>query len=569
MPSNSSVARQIAARHSDDYERYYSQKDRDAMDASDFAGPHQSFPIKTQQDVYNAARLIGHADNPAAVKARIKAIAKRKGFKLPDSWQDEEDNADGKPKEAAAAPQMAKLATMITTIVEDDAISLNGRQYPREAVDQLIRSAQVQLSDAAALPITSYLSHQKADEDNALDLVGRVTRVWREGSKALASIDIPATSAGRDLVTLVGGQYIKSTSLRASGAEMRMDRDHTFPQVGGAGLKLEGIDFTTTPGLAQTARIIDLVLAESAAPTTIREVFNASSSTLLLESSKDPSMNEEYIHPIASGDSQSMDGSPGGDYPQMQTPSVQSLADVTSMGTATDESHRAVHDHLANVLDACVAPMHGQSQEAAARAAGLVTEAGRKLARAHAQHLMAAHDMAAHHAGMSCEGVYASKMAQPDSALGNDGMQDGDDDDRESAKKPKDTPMTPAEAARILAEAGYEIKAPKTAAEALQEKLDAMQAAFDQKITDMQSQMQARTVPQRRSLVEGATADRSVKRGYYRNGDYLREQLRGLNREELLDHSRPLPDWMDPERALAEFQLELLGLYDATYGLVG
>jgi len=563
MPSNQAVAKKIAAQPRDDYERYYSQKDRDKMDASDFAGPHNSFPILTQTDVHNAARLIGHADDPAAVKARIKAIAKRKGFTLPKQWQDEDD----KPKEAVAMPSTQKLATMVTCVVEDDAISLNGRQYPREAVDQLVRSAQIQLSNADALPITCYLSHQKADEDNTLDLVGRVTRVWREGTKALASIDIPATNAGRDLVTLVGGQYIKSTSLRASGAEMRMSRDHTFPQVGGAGLKLEGIDFTTTPGLAQTAKIIDLVLAESAAPTTIREVFNASPSTLLLESKESP-VKEEYIHPIASGDSQGMDGSPDCDYP-MPTPSVQKLADVSPMATATDEAHSAVHDHLANVLDACVAPMHGQSQEAARAASGLVTEAGRKLARAHAQHLIAAHDMAARGAGMACEGAYAGKMAAPDNTMGNDGMQDGDDDDHESVQRPprKESPMTPQEAARVLTEAGYKVEAPKTEAQLLQEKLDAMQATLDAKLTEMQSRMETRTVPLRRSLVEGATTERP-KRTYYRNGDYLREQLRGANREELLDRSRPLPDWMDPERALAEFQLELLGLYDQAYGLV-
>lgn len=70
--------------------RDFSQKERDAMDASDFAGPHESFPIKTQEDLENAARLIGHADNPDAVKAKAKAIAKRKGLTLPKAWQDED-----------------------------------------------------------------------------------------------------------------------------------------------------------------------------------------------------------------------------------------------------------------------------------------------------------------------------------------------------------------------------------------------------------------------------------------------------------------------------------------------
>lgn len=52
-----------------------------------FAGPHNSFPIASQHDVYSAARLIGHAQNPAAVKQRIIAIARSKGYTLPKSWQ--------------------------------------------------------------------------------------------------------------------------------------------------------------------------------------------------------------------------------------------------------------------------------------------------------------------------------------------------------------------------------------------------------------------------------------------------------------------------------------------------
>src|SRR5690242_995432 len=80
----------------------YSKAERDAMDESDFAGPHESFPIKTQADVHNAARLIGHADDPAAVKAAIIRIAKRKGFSLPASWADEDSGSSGETTKAAS-----------------------------------------------------------------------------------------------------------------------------------------------------------------------------------------------------------------------------------------------------------------------------------------------------------------------------------------------------------------------------------------------------------------------------------------------------------------------------------
>ena len=63
------------------------QSERDDMSASDFAGPDQSFPIKTQADVDAAKHLIGKAKDPEAVKRRVIAIAKRKGLTIPDAWK--------------------------------------------------------------------------------------------------------------------------------------------------------------------------------------------------------------------------------------------------------------------------------------------------------------------------------------------------------------------------------------------------------------------------------------------------------------------------------------------------
>ena len=66
--------------------------DRDKLGESDFAGPHRSFPIVNQSDVSDALRLAGHADDPDAVRARIHAIARRKGFSVPG------ENSDSKSK---------------------------------------------------------------------------------------------------------------------------------------------------------------------------------------------------------------------------------------------------------------------------------------------------------------------------------------------------------------------------------------------------------------------------------------------------------------------------------------
>ena len=53
------------------------QSERDTMDASDFAGPGESFPIKTQADVDAAKHLIGKAKDPAAIGIRGALYSRR------------------------------------------------------------------------------------------------------------------------------------------------------------------------------------------------------------------------------------------------------------------------------------------------------------------------------------------------------------------------------------------------------------------------------------------------------------------------------------------------------------
>lgn len=72
---------------------YISQEERNQVPENDFAGPHQSFPIRNQDDVHHAATLIGHSADPIATKKKIIQIAKRKGLSLPKSWQSEADAA--------------------------------------------------------------------------------------------------------------------------------------------------------------------------------------------------------------------------------------------------------------------------------------------------------------------------------------------------------------------------------------------------------------------------------------------------------------------------------------------
>ena len=72
---------------------FMSVAERESRPASDFAWPdhqpHPSYPITSQAHLDAAVKLLGRApaSQQARIKARIIAIAKRKGYTLPDSWQ--------------------------------------------------------------------------------------------------------------------------------------------------------------------------------------------------------------------------------------------------------------------------------------------------------------------------------------------------------------------------------------------------------------------------------------------------------------------------------------------------
>lgn len=84
------------------YERFIAKAERDAADESDFAGKGRSFPILKPGDIMAAVRSMGRAGaknlGPAALKARIIAIAKRKGWTkyLPKAWQTADSSEAGR-----------------------------------------------------------------------------------------------------------------------------------------------------------------------------------------------------------------------------------------------------------------------------------------------------------------------------------------------------------------------------------------------------------------------------------------------------------------------------------------
>jgi hypothetical protein len=69
---------------------------RRKLPLSQFGAPDQRlFPIEDQSDMDAAAHLIGRAKNPAKVKKRLIAIARKLGLKIPDAWKDDAAMSDG------------------------------------------------------------------------------------------------------------------------------------------------------------------------------------------------------------------------------------------------------------------------------------------------------------------------------------------------------------------------------------------------------------------------------------------------------------------------------------------
>jgi len=134
------------------------QSERDKMSESDFAGPDQSFPIKTQADVDAASHLVGKAKDPAAVKARIIAIAKKKGLTLPEAWNVKAAAAaDADPEEQAELiayqtmrstwdacdTQWDQVSTIIDDLIAaetDDATETE----EEEAAEEQVETAQIE-----------------------------------------------------------------------------------------------------------------------------------------------------------------------------------------------------------------------------------------------------------------------------------------------------------------------------------------------------------------------------------------------------------------------------------------
>lgn len=495
-------------------EAKWTQAARDAYfkdHPENFAGPDGSYPIRDSSDVGDAWGLAGHADNPDAVRAKIKSIAKRLGLTsgLPATAKEE---AAATIADAIVRPRK-KIATLRVCWLEYNARSLNGRIYPKNTCDRIYESAIKKIA-TNDLPITVFVSHEAANGNVNTELVGRAIRIWQEGSKFWADLDLADTRTAWDMLALAEGGYLRSESMRVLGVELAHDRAYDLPLVvvsEGVEPELLGIDLTTRPGLMDTARI-QQVLYESHTQQTYTESFSLDS--VLIQSKEEA--------------------------PSMSIPLYLQLLEE---GMTPDRvAHQRIHEHLAGVLDSTVKPMHGNES---ARLVSLVeselTEEGRAIAVKHAVKIAAAHDEAAKQCGMECQGAYNQVLGIP-----LDPDQDGDtiaqDTDNESQEG--NTIMTEAEMLEALKAKGYSVEAPKS----VQDELSELRA----KVAVLES---ARTeTPMRQTEAPSAMNEQGgyAEEPLYEEGEYLAGPLAPKTWKSLANRRVPWPKDVDPSVALKE-----------------
>lgn len=105
------------------FERFVSKKERAGMDSSDFAGKGKSFPINKPGDVAAAFHSLGRAGSDnysvATIRANIIRIAKRKGFPLPKSAQDDTDSSESQRATSSGMRLVESAATIEPIILRE------------------------------------------------------------------------------------------------------------------------------------------------------------------------------------------------------------------------------------------------------------------------------------------------------------------------------------------------------------------------------------------------------------------------------------------------------------------
>lgn len=160
------------------------KQQRDALPESDFGQPNgRLFPIVDQDDLDSAAHLIGKAKNPDKVKARIIAIAKRKGLKIPDAWQ-----SDAKHNASAFTADLAHFGETGGYVLRRGKLFEAG-DYPDKAYAMTPEELWAAVNDFQPVPVD--LEHTPTVLDNKLGEL-RAVELGDDGWSLYGTVALPS-----------------------------------------------------------------------------------------------------------------------------------------------------------------------------------------------------------------------------------------------------------------------------------------------------------------------------------------------------------------------------------------
>lgn len=148
-----------------------SGKDRSGTADEDFAGPGKTFPIDSRDDVSDAASLAHHAADPAAVRAKIRAIARRKfgmkGSEMPPSLR---SSKVAKSDKTAKADLIKAAVDEQTAALRAELATLKATPMPGGpvVVKTMMTTDLAEEREAAAASVAKYRTLAKAASDREL-----------------------------------------------------------------------------------------------------------------------------------------------------------------------------------------------------------------------------------------------------------------------------------------------------------------------------------------------------------------------------------------------------------------
>lgn len=159
----------------------------------DCAGPDGSFPIRKQQDVYDAAKHLDGHPQAEKIKKALKKIAKRKGFRLPQELQDTHSDMSVEA-DLTDDPQATFDGYVVKTgkVFECGSWDDKDFEFDESDADRAVETFK---------PVPLDLEHMPTILDGKL---GMVEKLWRKGKELFAQVNIDSR-----LIALLGNVPIR------------------------------------------------------------------------------------------------------------------------------------------------------------------------------------------------------------------------------------------------------------------------------------------------------------------------------------------------------------------------